>query len=149
MKTSDSQPSMTDATAVNRILCDVTGDRLMGTALDLTMHPATNSQHSQFNPNTASAHFCSDVFNEPSPTSPPEIREDLELSAAQIERGCDLFFASVSHYVPFVHRPTFRVSQATWHLLFSILCLVYQHGEDPDCDEEAGSRTSLSLRCFH
>jgi hypothetical protein len=30
-----------------------------------------------------------------------------------------------------------------------MLCLAYQHGEDPDRGDQAGSGSSISLRCFH
>lgn len=70
-------------------------------------------------------------------------------SASQVARGLDLYFAHVSHFVPFLHRPTFHAARASRWLVLSILCLAYQHGEDPDSDDEVGSGESLSLRCFH
>lgn len=70
-------------------------------------------------------------------------------SASQVARGLHLYFTHVSHFVPFLHRPTFDAAQTSRSLLLSMLCLSYQHGEDPDCDDEVGSGEALSHRCFH
>ncbi|KAJ5082141.1 hypothetical protein N7532_011184 [Penicillium argentinense] len=70
-------------------------------------------------------------------------------TAHQVARGCDLFFAYVSPFVPFLHRPTFDASQVPPHLILSILSLGFQHGEDPECGNQIGSGAELSLHCFH
>lgn len=149
------QQSVNDSTAIDRIMRDVCGgnqqDPPPGRALESTMRVATNSGESSYNPNLIppSRGSGSDVLNTPSPSSPPGTLDDWEPSVAQVERGRDLFFTYASHYVPFIHQPTFRILQAPRHLLLCILCLAYQHGEDPDCDGESGSGASLSVRCFH
>ncbi|KAL4782817.1 fungal-specific transcription factor domain-containing protein [Aspergillus varians] len=72
--------------------------------------------------------------------------QDWSPSPAQITRGCDLFFAHVSHFLPFLHQPTFAAGQVPLQLLLSMLCLAYQYGDDPEnnCPGE-----DLSKRCFH
>lgn len=70
-------------------------------------------------------------------------------SAAQVARGLDLYFTYVSHFVPFLHQPTFDATRASRCLILSMLCLAYQYGEDPACDDEEGSGEGLSHRCFH
>lgn len=88
----------------------------------------------------------------PSPGSSPQdlslLEDHWHPSSSQITRGLDLYFSHASHFVPFLHQPTFDVAGATRGLVLSILCLAYQHGEDPDCDDEAGSGDDLSRRCF-
>ncbi|KAL4821874.1 fungal-specific transcription factor domain-containing protein [Aspergillus spinulosporus] len=71
-------------------------------------------------------------------------------SPSQISTGCALFFAHVSHFVPFLHQPTFDADQTPLHLLLSMLSLAYQYGSDPDSDAHApDSGALLSARCFH
>ncbi|KAL4742509.1 fungal-specific transcription factor domain-containing protein [Aspergillus similis] len=75
---------------------------------------------------------------------------DWTPSASQISTGCALFFAQVSHFVPFLHEPTFDADQTPLHLLLSMLSLAYQYGSDPDSDAQAlDSGALLSARCFH
>jgi hypothetical protein len=69
-------------------------------------------------------------------------------STQQVVRGCEVFFTQVSHFVPFLHGPTFNAARAEEHLTLSVLCLAYQHTEDPDCVDQVGSGTSLSVWCF-
>lgn len=69
-------------------------------------------------------------------------------SNSQIARGCQLFFKHCSHFVPFLHQPTFDTTQTPTHLLLSMLCLGYQYGEDPEYVDQTESGPSLSLRCF-
>lgn len=73
--------------------------------------------------------------------------DDWSPSTAQIARGCELFFAHVSHFVPFLHQPTFDSNQAPLYLLLSMLSLAYQYGNDPENPDESGA--DLSKRCFH
>lgn len=84
-----------------------------------------------------------------SPRDLAHIQDDWYPSGSQIVRGLDLYFIHVSHFVPFLHRPTFDVTQTTPYLVLSMLCLAYQHGEDPDHSDQAGSGSNISLRCFH
>lgn len=70
-------------------------------------------------------------------------------STSQISRGLDVYFSHVSHFVPFIHQPTFDATRVSRTLILSMLCLSYQYRDDPDCDDEAGSGEALSYRCFH
>lgn len=70
-------------------------------------------------------------------------------SFSQIARGLDLYFAQVSHFVPFLHRPTFDVHSVPRHLMLAILSNAYQHGEDPDLADQTGSGERLAISCFH
>ncbi|RSM02895.1 hypothetical protein CEP52_007747 [Fusarium oligoseptatum] len=78
-----------------------------------------------------------------------QAQEDWSPSTSQIAHGCQLFFTHVSHFVPFLHQPTFDAAHISNHLLLSMLCIAYQYGEDPDCVGQPGSGVSLSERCFH
>ncbi|KAJ2995592.1 hypothetical protein NUW58_g1233 [Xylaria curta] len=94
--------------------------------------------------------FISSIADKCSPNSPSQFQDDeWSPSASQSSRGCDLFFAHVAHYVPFVHPPTFDRSRIPPYLLLSMLCLSYQYGEDPECEYQIGTGASLSRRCFH
>jgi Fungal specific transcription factor domain len=79
----------------------------------------------------------------------PQGQNDWYPSSSQIAQGYDLFFTYVSHFLPIIHQATFDATYVAQHLLLSMLCLAYQHGEDPDCGDRAGSGETLSLRCFH
>jgi hypothetical protein len=50
---------------------------------------------------------------------------------------------------PFPSQTHFRGNTTAPHLILSILCLAYQHGEDPECSNQAGSGAILSTRCFN
>lgn len=90
------------------------------------------------------------AYNQGSPgLSPTNDQGDWLPSPTQITQGCDLFFKHVSHFLPFLHQPTFDATRVPLHLLLSILSLGYQHGEDPECGDQTGSGASLSTRCFH
>ncbi|KAF4458385.1 hypothetical protein FALBO_14883 [Fusarium albosuccineum] len=78
-----------------------------------------------------------------------QAQDDWVPSSAQITQGCTLFFNHISHFVPFLHQPTFDPSHIANHLLLSMLCLAYQYGEDQECAGQPGSGVSLSERCFH
>lgn len=84
-----------------------------------------------------------------SPSDLPYIQENWSPSASQMARGYRLYFKHVSHFVPFLHRPTFDATATPPHLGLSILCLAYQHGEDPDGATRRGSGAELSVRCFN
>ncbi|KAG9186319.1 hypothetical protein G6011_02875 [Alternaria panax] len=79
----------------------------------------------------------------------PKNPEDWNVSTTQITRGIELFFNHLSHFLPFIHRPTFDGHRADGRLLFGMLALGYQYGEDPDDPETVESGASLSLRCFY
>lgn len=76
--------------------------------------------------------------------------DDWYPSEEQITLGCDLFFRHVSHFIPFLHQPTFDSAHTQGHLLLSILALAYQYGDDPSCTVSDGGASGphLSLRCF-
>lgn len=79
----------------------------------------------------------------------PYIQDDWFPSASQVQRGYQLYFSHISHFVPFLHRAIFDATETAPHLGLSMLCLAYQHGEDPDCSGEMGSGKALSQRCYH
>lgn len=112
-------------------------------------HSTTAQQSTSYGSNLSSINF-----NQSSPSSllsatSPYLLEEWSPSAAQAARGIDLFFTHISHFVPFLHRPTIDVSQIPRHLLLAVLCLAYQYGEDPSCDYQADSGANLSAHCFH
>lgn len=84
-----------------------------------------------------------------SPKDLPYIRNEWYPSTAQVKRGLDLFFAHVSHFVPFLHRPTLDAASIPSYLILSILSLAYQYAEDPAILDQPGSGEQLSLLCFH
>ncbi|KAJ5083482.1 hypothetical protein N7456_012909 [Penicillium angulare] len=75
-------------------------------------------------------------------------QEDWAPSGLQITHGCQLFFSHVTHFLPFLHLPTFQPFKISQCLLFAVLCLGYQYGEDPDRDNEQGSGVRLSQLFF-
>jgi hypothetical protein len=92
-------------------------------------------------------------FNQDSPskwvsTESPQVQDDWCLTSAQAARGCELFFDHVAQYLPFIHRPTFDANQTDRPLLYGMISLGYQYGEDPEYGEQAGSGASLSMQCF-
>lgn len=90
------------------------------------------------------AHIIADMGKSPQPIS----ENEWFPSAQQITRGRELFFAHVAHFVPFLHQPTFDTSHAPPHFLLGMMCLAYQHGDDPDEINVEDSGSILSLRCF-
>lgn len=84
-----------------------------------------------------------------SPKDLPYLRNEWYPSIAQVERGLDLYFAHVSHFLPFLHRPTLDTAALPAYLIVSILSLGYQYAEDPTSGEQPGSGEQLSLLCFH
>ncbi|KZZ92579.1 Transcription factor [Moelleriella libera RCEF 2490] len=75
-------------------------------------------------------------------------RDQWTVSDSQIRRGSELFFTHVSSFVPFLHLPTFDAASVAQHLLYSMVCLAYQYGEDPDTGDREGTGAALSERCF-
>jgi hypothetical protein len=118
--------------------------------LDSEIHPMTVSQPSSYNSNLSTFSFDQRIpetfMNIDTIT---QVQDEWVPSDTQIARGCQLFFEHVSHFVPFLHQPTFDISQTPNHLLLSMLCLAYQYGEDTDSVYQGESGASLSLRCFH
>lgn len=84
-----------------------------------------------------------------SPSDLPYVQGEWYPTASQIAQGVDLFFTHVSHFVPFLHLPTFDPTQSAEYLVLSMLCLAYQYGEDPDTGGEASTGDDLSEHCFH
>ncbi|KAJ4396819.1 hypothetical protein N0V93_001041 [Gnomoniopsis smithogilvyi] len=84
-----------------------------------------------------------------SPSDLPYFQEEWYPTASQIAQGVDLFFTHVSHFVPFLHLPTFDPTQSAEHLVLAMLCLAYQHGEDPDAGNGPSTGDNLSQHCFH
>ncbi|KAL3485107.1 fungal-specific transcription factor domain-containing protein [Aspergillus germanicus] len=103
-----------------------------------------NSLLDNFRPVENYPSFYHAIHDTPSP------KNDWSPSRLQVTHGCDLFFAHVSHFVPFLHKPTFNHEQAPSYLLLSILSLAYQYGPDPESNHPTStSGTALSHRCFH
>ncbi|KAM0209977.1 hypothetical protein ACHAPA_008216 [Fusarium lateritium] len=76
-------------------------------------------------------------------------QNDWYPSTLQIEIGCQLYFTHVCHFVPLLHQSTFDAACVPSKLLLSMLCLAYQYGEDPECNNQEKSGIALSERCFH
>ncbi|KAI0902880.1 fungal-specific transcription factor domain-containing protein [Ustulina deusta] len=94
--------------------------------------------------------FISETTDSNPSNSPLQFQDDgWTPTESQSTRGCELFFAHVAHYVPFIHSSTFDKSQIPLYLLLSLLCLGYQYGEDPECEYQTGTGASLSRQCFH
>ncbi|KIM94631.1 hypothetical protein OIDMADRAFT_207300 [Oidiodendron maius Zn] len=152
------QPSMREPTCSSQIVADAADlERSLPLKtsflkptpyVDIQMHPMTISQFASFDTNLASFNENRDIRDQLS-NNLPHFQENWSPSALQITRGCDLFFTHVSHFVPFLHQPTFYATEIAPHLTLSILCLAYQYGEDPECGEQERSGISLSVRCFH
>jgi hypothetical protein len=117
--------------------------------VDTQLHPQTISPSASFDTNLASFNVNQDIYESVLSNNLPQLQDNWSPSAQQITRGCNLFFTHVSHFVPFLHQPTFDVTLAAPHLVLSILCVAYQHGEDPECGDQVGSGVTLSTRCFH
>ncbi|KAJ6034490.1 uncharacterized protein N7446_009240 [Penicillium canescens] len=153
------QPSMGDSILIDQIVQDATDlerNLLMGTAFfkptnsfDTQLHPTQsaliNSNLTEYNIHQQ----IQPIADRFSPNDIPQLQDDWFPTPLQISRGCALFFANVSHFLPFLHRPTFDPTQTAPHLVLGILSLAYQHGEDPECDDQEGSGEGLAMRCFH
>lgn len=120
--------------------------------LQSTQPPISREQRSNSSPSAVSADHSSPAMSIPeglSPSDLPYLHENWSPSASQTAHGYRLYFKHVSLFVPFLHRPTFDATATPPHLGLSMLCLAYQHGEDPDDATRKGSGAELSLRCFH
>ncbi|KAE8154157.1 fungal-specific transcription factor domain-containing protein [Aspergillus avenaceus] len=112
--------------------------------LDNQLQSAIVAQSAPFEQNLVDCSFPQSLPNTPQ----SNIQDDWLPSPAQVKHGCELFFAHISHFVPFIHQQTFNTSQLPLYLVLSILCLGYQYGEDPECADPISSGESLSIRCF-
>lgn len=117
--------------------------------LGIQKHQATTSTSYAYEADQLSNTFNHGIMDSLSCKDLPRIHGDWSPSASQITRGICLYFDNVSPFVPFLHRPTFDVARTPDYLVFSMLSLAYQHGEDPDCGDAIDSGVSLSGRCFH
>lgn len=114
--------------------------------------PSPAAEHAQTSSPEASPDTVMCNTHTPDGLSPRDltyVQDEWYPSGSQIVRGLDLYFIHISHFVPFLHQPTFDAAQTAPYLVLSMLCLAYQHGEDPDRGDQAGSGSSISLRCFH
>lgn len=151
------QPSINELNDFDQIVqnaTDLERSLLVGTS---SLNPAHNLDN-QLQTIPQSAPFDTNLtgfnFNQGFPDGllfmdSPRLQNDWFPSSLQLTRGCELFFAHVSPFVPFLHQPTFDVTQTAPLLALSMLCLGYQYGEDPECGNQAGSGVGLSTRCFH
>lgn len=161
----DTQHSTGDSVFIDQVVHDATDlerGLLMGTAslkpidtVDARMRPMSpmSTLQSVSNDSTLAEINLNQAFlsipDRFSPDETPQLQDNWCPTPLQIDRGCDLFFANVSHFLPFLHQPTFNPSQTATHLVLSMLCLAYQHGEDPESGDQEGSGESFSIRCFH
>lgn len=113
------------------------------------MHPMAISPPSSFDIQWPSFDFNQDIPDRLLSNDPPRLHDDWYPSVSQTTEGCDLFFTYVSHFVPFLHQPTFDATLVAPHLVLSMLSLGYQYGEDPDRSDQVGSGARLSARCYH
>ncbi|RLL93463.1 hypothetical protein CFD26_101295 [Aspergillus turcosus] len=128
-------PAINDATGPEDSVPDVP-------VLDWDLLLGTSSPLSSENP--TSLPFDTDLADDLT-----QVEDTWSPSAIQITHGCQLFFTHVSYFVPFLHQSTFEPTPQPSHLILSILCLAYQHGEDPERSNPAGSGAILSTRCFN
>ncbi|KAJ5512351.1 hypothetical protein N7463_001903 [Penicillium fimorum] len=153
------QSESSDSALIDQIVQDATDlerSLLLGTSflkptnhLNSQLPQIAASQAEPLDTNLAEYSFDLPILDRLSPNDIPQLQDDWAPTALQISRGCNLFFNSVSYFLPFLHSSTFDPTQAPPHLVLSILCLAYQHGEDPECGDQQGSGSSFSIRCFH
>lgn len=128
---------------------DVTLQRILATEMDprLEVTHMQSLQSNTLSDNLGLSSLCSSSgwYSGES----PQLQDDWNISTAQVARGIELFFIHLSSFLPFIHRPTFDSNRADESLLYGMLALGYQYGEDPDDQERASSGASLSLRCYH
>ncbi|CAG8274416.1 unnamed protein product [Penicillium nalgiovense] len=153
------QSTTSDSVLIDHIVQDATDlerNLLLGASflrptnhLNNQIHPTLAAQGEPIDTSLAEYSFHHPVLDRLSPNDIPQLQDDWAPTALQISRGCSIFFASVSHFLPFLHSSTFDPTQAAPHLVLSMLCLAYQYGEDPECGDQEGSGESFSIRCFH
>ncbi|KAF2713943.1 hypothetical protein K504DRAFT_462410 [Pleomassaria siparia CBS 279.74] len=128
---------------------------LMGTSLperddrfNTPMHSISIPRPSSYNNDVSGFSFDHSISNSLLSMDLPPAQDEWNPTSSQIAWGCHLFFTHVSHFVPFLHRPSFNSTQIPNHLLLSILSLGYQYGEDPDSGYQDSSGATLSSCCF-
>lgn len=152
------QPTLNDTSFIDQIVQDATNlerSLLLETSFlkpadhtEPQLHPMITGNE-QLDTNLGEFNLNQPILDRLSPNDIPELQNDWSPTALQISRGCDLFFSRVSHFLPFLHSPTFDPTRSPPHLVLSLLSLAYQHGEDPECGDQEGSGESFSIRCFH
>lgn len=152
------QPSVNELGDLDQIVQNATD---LEQSLLVGMSPLNHAQHlvtqlQQTIPQSApfNTNLTGFNFNQGLPDSllfmdSPRLQDDWFPSPLQLTRGCELFFAHVSPFVPFLHQPTFNAAQIPPLLALGMLCLGYQYGDDPECGDQASSGVGLSTRCFH
>ena len=153
------QSSTSDLTTVDGILQDATGlerNLLLETSLfnppqfsNDRLSMTGTSQSAPYDTSLTAPTFHQNIADGLLLNPLESSRKDWYPSNLQITRGCDLFFAHISPFLPILHQPTFNATQAAPHLIMSMLSLAYQHGDDPNYGDQPGSGVSLSTRCFH
>ncbi|KAH6643283.1 hypothetical protein BKA67DRAFT_542243 [Truncatella angustata] len=148
---STTQLTTNSSMSIDHILEDATASRpsLSSESYPSLANSQANSQATPFDTIMASCNVVQEQSCYSPSNSPPQIQDDWSPTDAQIGKGCDLFFAHVSHFLPFLHQSMFDDQVIARHLLLSVLCLAYQYGEDPDLENQPGSGASLSRHCFH
>ncbi|KAH7139578.1 fungal-specific transcription factor domain-containing protein [Dendryphion nanum] len=125
---------------------------LIGTSFDGTQFhsniTSTPTSQPAFDTSLSTFGFDPGITENLSTIDTPQAHDDWYPSHTQISRGCDLFFHHISNFLPLLHRPTFDAAQTPRSLLYAILCLAYQYGEDPDVEIPQGSGASLSVHCY-
>lgn len=115
---------------------------------DSQLQPIITSDSGLSDSYTGSTRFADGtVIRWPSNHTSPVV-EDWFPTPSQLMRGFELYFGHVSHFLPFLHKPTFEASCLENYLALSMLSLGFQYGEDPDCGDQNGSGAALSARCF-
>ncbi|KAJ5775236.1 uncharacterized protein N7511_000247 [Penicillium nucicola] len=155
-------PSINDSSLIDQIVqgaADLERNLLMGAEFLKPTNSFDTQSHTMITlqPTLGSPHLpdynihqrTHSITDRLSPSDIPQLQDDWFPTPLQVNRGCSLFFANLSHFLPFLHQPTFDPTQTTSHLVLSILCLAYQHGEDPEYSDREGSGERLALRCFH
>lgn len=132
--------SIAGATLFDAGRCPQVGDPISSVTALPACSPSSNADSLVFNQGLPDGLSPSDL---------PYVQEDWYPTASQIAQGVDLFFTHVAHFVPFLHLPTFDPTQSAEYLVLSLLCLAYQHGEDPEAGSEGSTGDDLSQHCYH
>lgn len=93
--------------------------------------------------------FSRDIQSLGTPASSTVLVDDIWApSPSQKSRGVEFFVDHVSHFMPFIHLPTFTLDESDPALVLSMLCLGYQYGNDPSNADGEESGMILSRKCF-
>lgn len=117
--------------------------------LDIQLPSMAVLQSTSFEKNTGGFNVNQHIPDESLVNSLSSLQTDWFPSTLQTTQGCNLFFSHVSHFIPFLHQPTFDANETAPHLVLAILSLAYQYGDDPEGSGHTDSGSSLSVRCFH